>query len=80
MVDLLHSPSMAPISSLWSNAIRPDGYLLLKDRSQGEAVSWADVVLACEYKRKDGNEELDDVSDEHSSIFCILMVLSFCSP
>jgi hypothetical protein len=44
------------------NAIRPDGYLLVKDRMQGETVSWAGVVISYEYKRKNGNEQLDDVS------------------
>jgi hypothetical protein len=40
----------------------PDRYLLVKDRSQEKTVSWANVVLSCEYKRIEMAEELDDVS------------------
>lgn len=60
--DFLQNPTMAPMSADRHNATRPDGYLLVKDRIQRETVSWADVVLSCEYKCKDGNEQLDDVS------------------
>ena len=59
--DFVQNPSRAPTSVERHNASRPDGYLLVKDRKPG-SVSWADVVLSCEYKRKDGDEELDDVS------------------
>jgi hypothetical protein len=58
--DFLQNPSRAPTSAERHNASRPDGYLLVKDRKQG-GVSWDDVVVSCEYKRKDGDEELDDV-------------------
>jgi hypothetical protein len=39
------------------NASRPDGYMLVKDRLQGRLYH---VVLSCEYKRKEGDENLDD--------------------
>jgi hypothetical protein len=61
-VDFLQNPTMAPMSSDRHNATRPDGYLLVKDRLQERTVSWADVLLSCEYKREEGDEELDDVS------------------
>jgi hypothetical protein len=60
--DFLQNPTMAPMSADRHNATQPDGYLLVKNRIQGETVSWADIVLSCEYKCKDGNEQLDDVS------------------
>jgi hypothetical protein len=61
-VDFLQNPTMAPTSSERHNASRPDGYLLVKDRALVERVSWADILLSCEYKREEGPEELDDVS------------------
>ena len=60
-IDFLQNPNRAPTSTERHNASRPDGYLLVKNRKPGP-VLWADVVLSCEYKRKDGDEELDDVS------------------
>jgi hypothetical protein len=62
LIDFSQNPNMAPKSADRHNATRPDGYLLIKDRLQPGTVSWADVVLSCEYKLKDGAEELDDVS------------------
>jgi hypothetical protein len=61
-IELVHNPSIAPMSADRYNATRPDGYLLVKDRLGGVNISWADVVLSCEYKWKDGIEELDDAS------------------
>jgi hypothetical protein len=61
-IDFLQNPTMAPKSAERHNASRPDGYMLVKDRSQLETVSWADIVLSCEYKRKEGDEDLDDVT------------------
>jgi hypothetical protein len=61
-VDFLQNPTMSPKSADRHNASRPDGYMLVKDRLQGETVSWSDVVLSCEYKRKEGDEDLDDVT------------------
>jgi hypothetical protein len=42
---------MALMSADRHNATRPDGYMLVKDRLQERTVSWADVLLLCEYKR-----------------------------
>jgi hypothetical protein len=61
-IDFLQNPTITPKSADRHNASRPDGYMLAKDRLQGEIVSWADVVLSCEYKRKEGDEDLDDVT------------------
>ncbi len=67
-VDFLHNPSQAPTSSERRNESRPDGYLVLKNRDKElskdgkkEDILWADIVLSCEYKRKDGVDDLDDV-------------------
>jgi hypothetical protein len=61
-IDFLQNPTMAPKSADRHNASRPDGYMLVKDRFQEETISWAVVVLSCEYKRKEGDEDLDDVT------------------
>jgi hypothetical protein len=61
-IDFLQNPNMAPMSADRHNATRPDGYMVLKSRLQGEALSWADIVLSCEYKHHNGVEDLDDVS------------------
>jgi hypothetical protein len=62
--DFVQNPSRAPTSAERHNASRPDGYLLVKDRK----------VLSCEYKRKDGDEELDDVSIcQGVVIYCAIM-------
>lgn len=60
LVEFLHNPTMAPTSVERHNMTRPDGYLVLKDRDK-KLVSWADVLLSCEYKPKDGPKYLDDV-------------------
>jgi hypothetical protein len=60
-IDFLQNPNRAPTSAERQNANRPDSYMLVNDRSNPGAVSWGDIVLSCECKRKDGDEELDDV-------------------
>jgi hypothetical protein len=67
-VDFLQNPSQTPISADRRNESRPDGYLVLKDRTKKlakdgrkEDILWADIALSCEYKRKDGVDDLDDV-------------------
>jgi hypothetical protein len=62
-VDFLQNPSPAPTSAERDNESRPDGYLVLKDGIRGEKddISWADIVLSCEYKPKDEDYDLDDV-------------------
>ena len=40
---------------------RPDYYLVLKQRLDND-VSWADILLPCEYKKKDWNKDLVDIS------------------
>jgi len=62
-IDFVQNPSMAPMSADRTNATRPDGYMLMKNRQKGgKSESWSDVVLSSEYKPKDGDEQLDDVS------------------
>lgn len=61
-IDFLQNPNGTPKSEDRHNISRPDGYLLVKDRLDKHAVSWADVVLSCEYKKQGGDEQLDDVS------------------
>ena len=67
-VDLLQNPTQAPTSAERHNETKPDGYLVLKKRIKAmskdlkkEDIRWADIVLSCEYKRKDGPNDLDDV-------------------
>jgi hypothetical protein len=67
-IDFLQNPSRAPTSTERRNDSRPDGYLVLKDRNKDmskdgkrEDILWADIALSCEYKLKDGDEEIDDV-------------------
>ncbi|KIM74927.1 hypothetical protein PILCRDRAFT_92352 [Piloderma croceum F 1598] len=60
LINFLQNPTMAPKSADRHNASRPDGYMLVKDRLQGETVPWADVVLSCEYKQKEGDKNLDN--------------------
>ena len=61
-IDFLQNPNRAPTSAERYNASRPDGYMVVNDRLNAEVISWSDVVLSWGYKRKDGDEELDDVS------------------
>jgi hypothetical protein len=65
LIDFLQNPTIAPTSSERRNTAKPDGYFLLKDRSDKNTISWADVVLSCEYKLKGRREDLDDVSASH---------------
>jgi hypothetical protein len=65
-VDYLQNPNRAPTSTERQNASRPDGYLVLKRREEGKDVRWAYVVLSCEYKRKDGDDDVDDVRIYHA--------------
>jgi len=67
-VDFLQNPSRAPTSAERLNESRPDGYLVMKKRNKviskdgkDEDVFWADIALACEYKRKGGTDDVDDV-------------------
>ncbi|KAF9513153.1 hypothetical protein BS47DRAFT_1362609 [Hydnum rufescens UP504] len=59
-VELVQNPSRAPTSAERYNTTRPDGYLLLKDRSDSGSISWADIALSCEYKQGDGMKDLDN--------------------
>jgi len=67
-LDFLQNPYHTPTSAERRNDSRPDGYLVLKDRKKvmskdgtKENIHWADIVLSCEYKRKDGDSDLNDV-------------------
>jgi hypothetical protein len=62
LINFLQNPNGTLKLEDRHNSSRPDGYLLVKDRLDKHAVSWADVVLSCEYKKQGGNEQLDDVS------------------
>jgi hypothetical protein len=59
-VEFVQNPSKAPKSVDKYGATRPDGYMLVKDRLDKQNVSWGDVVLSCEYKRKDRIKDLND--------------------
>ena len=61
-IDFLQNPNGTPKSEDRHNSSRPDGYLLVKNRLEEHTVSWADVVLSCEYKKQGSDEQLDDVS------------------
>ncbi len=62
-VDFLQNPSRAPTSAERDDSSRPDGYLVLKDGIRGKKgdILWADIVLSCEYKSNDEDDDLDDV-------------------
>jgi hypothetical protein len=64
-VDFLQKPNHAPISAGRPNESRPDGYLVLKNRSNqasnDENIQWAEIALSCEYKKRDIARELNDV-------------------
>ena len=68
-VDFLQNPSPVPESTHKRKESRPDGCLVLKDRNKGmsedwrrdDTLVWSDIVLSCEYKRKDGRQDLHDV-------------------
>ena len=67
-IDFLQNPRRAPTSTERRNESRPDGYFVLKHRNKvmsedktREIIHWADVALSCEYKVKDGRDELEDV-------------------
>jgi hypothetical protein len=67
-VDFLQNPSQVTTSADRHNESRPDGYLVLKDRTkemlkdgEKEDICWADIALSCEYKREDGGNDSDDV-------------------
>ena len=59
-LDFLHNPSQAPTSDERHNESKPDSFLVLKDGIK-EDILWADIALSCEYKRKDGGDDIDDV-------------------
>jgi hypothetical protein len=59
-IDFEQNPNMTPTSAEREDLSRPDGFMLLKSRT-GDGILWADIVLSCEYKIKDGDEQLDDV-------------------
>jgi hypothetical protein len=61
-VLFLQNPSIAPTSSARQNATRPDGYMVLKEGFKEGHVSWDNILLSCEYKRMDGENQLNDVS------------------
>ena len=59
-VDFLQNPRPVSTSAKRRSKSKPDGYLALKDRESGD-IHWADIVLSCEYKQKDEDDDLDDV-------------------
>lgn len=67
-VDFLQNPRRAPTSAERRNESKPDGYFVLKNRQKPmltagevEDIRWADIALACEYKRDDNHKDQDDV-------------------
>jgi hypothetical protein len=72
-VDFLQNPSQIPSSAERDDDTqesRPDGYLVSKDAKK-EDILWADIVLSCEYKREDGDGDLDDVCI-HQGLYRVL--------
>ena len=68
-VDFLQNTSQTPTSAERDDEpheSRPDGYLVLKDAKK-EDILWAasDIAVSCEYKREDGDSDLDDVRIHH---------------
>ncbi len=61
LIDFLQNLTTALTLSERHNTAKPGGYFLVKDWSDKNTISWADVVLSCEYKLKDLCEDLDDV-------------------
>jgi hypothetical protein len=73
-VDFLQNPSQTPTSAERDDEThesRPDGYLVLKDAKK-EDILWADIALSCEYKREDGDGDLDDVCIHQGLWYCVL--------
>ena len=62
LVQFLHKPAKPRVSRTEKNATEPHACLMLKQRLQEDVVSWADVLLPCQYKRKDREDELYNVS------------------
>ena len=62
LVKFLYHPAAPLKSSASQHATQPDGYLVLKKRLQEKSVSWANILLPCEYKWKDRDVNLYDVS------------------
>ena len=78
-VDFSLNPSRAPTSAERHKRSRPDGYLVLKDRSKvmskggrKEDILWGDIVLSWEYRRKGGVNELDDVRIHQVLLYRVL--------
>jgi hypothetical protein len=61
-VGFLQNPTKAPTSNARQIATKPDGYMALKETLQEGNDSWHGILLSCEYKRRDGVEQLNDVS------------------
>jgi hypothetical protein len=68
IVDFLQNPNLAPTSAERHNGSKPDGYFVLKRRNkvmskdgETEYMHWADIAVSCEYKKKDSEDDLDDV-------------------
>jgi hypothetical protein len=59
-VDFWQNPNGVPMSNDRKNLSRPDGYSTLKGADK-KSVKWDDITLSCEYKKKDGGDDLDDV-------------------
>jgi hypothetical protein len=67
-IDFLQNPSRAPTSTERHDDSRPDGYFVLKHRDKvmskdgkREDICWDDIALSYEYKRNDGDDDLDDL-------------------
>jgi hypothetical protein len=76
-IDFLQNPRRAPTSAVRRNESRPDGYFVIKDRDKTfkdgkEDIHWADIVLPCEYKRKDGTDDLNDVCIHQGVYYLVL--------
>lgn len=59
--ELTHNPTFTPFSER-TNATKPDGYFLLRERSHPDGSAWADIALLCEYKKHSSDADIYDVS------------------
>jgi hypothetical protein len=66
-VRFYQNPTRAPTSNARQAATRPDGYMVLKEIFPEGNESWDGILLSCEYKWRDGVEQLNDVSIRENS-------------
>ena len=82
-IDFLQNPTRTPTSAERRNESRPDGYFILKDRNKEisedgkkEVILWSDIALSCEYKKDDGNDDLNDVGIHRGALISRARLIS----